>query len=248
MKKLIWLLPLGLVFLLSSFAVRAEGQLELSGKITDIGIEEKGGSVRVSVRLQMSLKAVGETPVMVWKQTNPNESSQRAFLCVYSKVLGVLAKGSGEKILHYNTCALPSIQRTSAWQDVIKRLDSATPPASEIRVIKPGESFDFNDEWAFTFLKRKAGNSNDPLWGLSSDHDVLWDEIKEARNLTLELAYRVWSSELEPRSDIAVDEKPFGKRLRNKWKESGYLWLDDIVSEPVPIDLGSVVVKTIPGG
>jgi hypothetical protein len=242
MKARVYIALLILVVLFSFQIVKAGGPLELSGKISSIEIEDKKDSVLVAVHVRISFNATGDEPVLLWKQTYPDEVLNGRFLCTNSKILGMLAAEKEEKILYYHNCALPSIQRTPAWQNARKRLDSKTLPLDEVQIIKRGESFVYDDVLKFIFSKKRSQNSNDPLWGQSSDHDVLWDQIKYAQNLSLSLTYRVWSPELEPRS-ANQEEKPFGKTLQKRWKEYGYLWLDDIQSEPIELDLKTAVVR-----
>jgi hypothetical protein len=230
------MLSLILAFFSDFQTVKANGELALTGKVHSIEIEDKEDSVLVSVRLVMSLKAVGDKPILLWKQIHPDPILSGAFLCINAKILGSVAAEKEEKILHYSNCALPSIQRTPAWQDIMNKLDNKIPPLDHVQIINRGEHFDFNADWKFIFLKKKALNSNDPLWGRGSDYDVIWDEIKDARNLSLRLTYRTWSFELERGCDNP-NKRKFGKKLQKRWKAYGNLWLDDITSEPIALRL-----------
>ncbi len=243
MKKIYMILAVCIILL--GFQVsKADERLKLLGKITSIQLENKEDSLLVSIRLKMSFQATGNVPVLLWKQTYPHDENLRGrFLGTFSKIFGMLPTEKEEKILYYHSSRLPSIQRTQGWQDIKKELDSEILQSTQIQSIKSGETLDFDAEWSFIFLKKKANGSNDPLWGYSSHFDVLSNEIKTAKNLSLQVTYRVWSSELELHSD-RKDKKPFGKKLQKRWKKYGYLWLDDIVSEPIPLDLSSAVVKT----
>jgi hypothetical protein len=64
----------------------------------------------------------------------------------------------------------------------------------------------------------------------------IWDEIKDARSLSFKLEFRVWSLDLE-RHPTEKEIRPFGKQLQKRWRKYGYLLLDDIVSERIPINL-----------
>lgn len=242
MKKRIYWISLVLALLFGFQIVNAGESLKLSGKITNIEIEENKYSVLVSVHLKMSLKTISNEAVLLWKQTYPDGILDGSFLCVNSKIFGITAMEKEEKVLHYYNCALPSLQRTRAWQDIQNELDNKTPPSNMVQIINSGESFDFYGDWKFIFLKKKALGSNDPLWGYGSMYDVLWDEMKDVKNLSLQVTYRVWSSELEPRS-AKRDKRPFGKKLQKRWRKYGYLWLDDIQSEPIALDLKTAVVR-----
>lgn len=240
-KKLLILL---LVIFSIQFA-KAEEKLKLSGKVENIKITEKKDILQIDANVRMSLKVIGTEPLLFWKQTYPHDESLRGhFLGLNLRVFGFLATEDKEKLLYLNGLPLPSIQRTKQWQDIVAEMDGKSPPENQVQSIKSGETVDFDEAWTFIFLKRKAIGSNDPYWGYGSDSNVLADEILKAKDLKIRVKYRVWSPELEPRSAASIDKKPFGKKLQKRWKKYGYLWLDDITSEPISLDLSSAVVKT----
>ncbi|MFV0388157.1 MAG: hypothetical protein ACK5NT_05325 [Pyrinomonadaceae bacterium] len=223
---------------------KAEERLKLSGQVESIEIEDKKDVLQIDLQLKMSLKLVGKEAIFLWKQTYPHDESLRnKFLCVNFHIFGILSNVQTEKLLFVDDPPLPSLQRTKQWQDVVTEMDKKSPPSSQFQIVKSGETVYFFENLSFVILKKKAIGSNNPYWGYGSDINVLADEILKAKNLTLQVSYRVWSSELEPRSDHK-DKKPFGKKLQKRWKKFGYLWLDDIVSEPIPLDLSSAVIKT----
>jgi hypothetical protein len=224
---------------------KAEERLKLSGQVESVEITDKKDILQIDVKLRMSFRVVGKESILLWKQTYPHDESLRnKFLCVNFRILGIPSNVETEKLLFVDSPPLPSLQRTKQWQDVVTDMDKKSPPASQFHIVKNGETIDFFENLSFVFLKKKAVGSNDPYWGFGSDINVLADEIKSAKNLKLALKYSVWSSELEPRSDLLKNIKPFGKKLQKRWKKYGYLWLDDIVSEPIPFDLNSAIVKT----
>lgn len=171
------------VLLLFSASLMAEMPVRLSGRIAEVHVEEGGNSVTVSLRLEMSFSPTGRRPVLMWRQTGPHGSHGERFLCTNIKITGALTEGDERQILYYHNCDLPAAQRTQDWRDVRQRLDTQRPPSSEVYVINPGETIEFEDEVRLVFLKKRPANSSNPMWGVSSQHDVLWDQIINAKEL-----------------------------------------------------------------
>ncbi|MCV4607363.1 hypothetical protein OFB74_31155, partial [Escherichia coli] len=58
--------------------------------------------------------------------------------------------------------------------------------------------------------------------------------------ILIELKLEIFPSYLKQSNSKSFSEKA----LQDRWKKYGYLWLDDIVSEPIPLDLSSAMIKT----
>ena len=99
-----------------------------------------------------------------------------------------------------------------------------------IRVINPGESWDYEINVTLSFEKRlKPFNS-----GCKS-----WDIIKETDELWLQKTFSVWPFNIEK----SFESREYGLSLRKKWQEKGYLVLDNLVSEPIPISLREAMIN-----
>lgn len=59
-------------------------------------------------------------------------------------------------------------------------------------------------------------------------------EIIKYQQLWLRVVYEIFPINVEPKVD---GKYRFGKKLRNRWRQFGDLWLDNVPSEPIPINL-----------
>jgi len=133
--------------------------------------------------------------------------------------------------------AWPSDSRSmKMWQEIRDVLDTTDPPNEYIRVIKPGESWDYGINVPLSFQKRQ-----DPQNPLNNGCES-WDVIKEKDELWLQKAFTVWPFNIEQ-----YDSLEYGRSLQNKWKGKGHLILDNyyiwdiLISEPIPINLREAV-------
>lgn len=235
----VFIIPLVLLALfLKGQTVCAKPMLKLKREIISIEMEELSDRVILNIDSKMSLENTGDEPILLLIASYP-ESSPYApenglpFLEICNKVSGILETEKSEKVL-VSRCALPPAEKTPSWQKLRKELDKESPPPNLIKTIGVGEKFEFRILGAVVFWKERYTFS-------SFADEAIWSEIKTAKSLLLQTTYRIWSLELEPRYR---GEITFGKKLQKRWRKYGYLWLDDIVSEPVPLDLSSVVIKT----
>ena len=239
MIKLSTIILLVITIFLNSQLANAQAMLKLYKKITSIEKEELNDRVVFNVKSNMSFRNVGDKPILLLIAAYPESSpfspdNNLPFLGICTKITGVLETERTEKVL-MSGCALPSIESTADWRVLSKQLDSKTPPPALIKKLEAGESFDFKTIGWLRFFKKRE------LYSSFAD-EAIWSEIENAKSLSLQNTYRIWSLELEPRS-AKGNEKPFGKQLQKRWNKYGYLWLDDIVSEPIPLNLSSVVEK-----
>ncbi len=170
---------------------------------------------------------------MLWKQTNPSLALNEQFLCTSYKLVRPTIRNK-EEVVMYQACRLPSSERIPAWQAIKNELDSKTPSPSQIRTIMSGEHFDFDTDLKFVIAKKNADGQNDIRGYGGWEQNGFWEEIKAMNDLKLQVSYRTWSWELEPRSN-KTNVKTFAESLRHRWSKFGYLWFDDITSEPIPL-------------
>jgi hypothetical protein len=69
-------------------------------------------------------------------------------------------------------------------------------------------------------------------WFYINKNEKSWNELAGADCLLLRVTYETWPLNVEPRQST-LDDKKFGQELRERWKSSGYLWIDEITSEPL---------------
>lgn len=209
--------------------VFAQSKVQVTGKVTDIEISHEEKRVKVSYVVELTLTNRNEIPILLLDSGSP-------LLCISRELHGISSGDQKEKRLLL-VATLPSSSRgAKEWEELETNLRSKKLPSNFIRSIGLNENISFRiNDW---FYISKEKNEYDIY------QNALWDEVKNAKLLSLKLEYRVWPLDLENNS-AENEPRPFGKKLRERWKTNGYLLLDDIVSEPVPISLNSVKVKTV---
>lgn len=141
---------------------------------------------------------------------------------------------NGKQTHLYSAGGRASNYYSPASRALQEQLNQEIPPSDLTYVIKPKDSFKFSTETECVFLTSKiSASANEP-----------WDAISKSSPVLVRIKLEMFPSYLKQNYSKSFSEKI----LQDRWKRFGYLWLDDIVSEPVPIDLGSIVVKTVPGG
>ncbi len=114
------------------------------------------------------------------------------------------------------------------WNRLRKQLDVPAPPSNSILFIKPKE-FAYFESRVF-LLARTA------FRGMTGG-DIDFDRLKKSDGVWLRTKFQVWSQNLNPRTKVS--KKPlFSEILRERWQPFGYLMLENIVSEPIYLDLG----------
>jgi hypothetical protein len=207
--------------------VFAESELRVTGKINRLEISDEEKMVKLSLQATLTFTNTSKVPLLIVTSDSP-------LICVSREIYG-FAPNNNESLRLYALYTLPSFGVNEKTRKIQRLLNVNEPPSELIKTIGVGEtlSFEIND-W-FYIDKEK----NTDHWTKS----LSWNEIKDAKSLSLRLGYRIWSLDFELRS-AKKDERPFGDKLRKRWKKDGYLLLNDIVSEPIPLDLSSSVMKT----
>lgn len=68
-----------------------------------------------------------------------------------------------------------------------------------------------------------------------------WESVQKLPAVWLRVTSQVWSPNLEHRRNDR-SRLTFGHRLQKRWKKIGLLWLDDIWSAPILLDLKKLVI------
>jgi hypothetical protein len=208
--------------------VFAKNEIQLTGNISSLEITQEQKRVKVSYIVKLTLTNRNELPILLL-------NSDSSLLCISRDIYGISSNDLKERKL-FSFATLPSSEKGAKKWEVIKtNLSSEKPPPNLIQKLRLNESISFEEkEWFYISKEKDVYNEN---------QNVLWDEIKDAKFLSLKLEFRVWSLNLERHSG-EKEVRPFGKELRERWRKYGYLLLDDIISEPIALDLSSAVVKT----
>ena len=207
--------------------VYADGNIKFAGKISNLEMVEEKDSMKFSFDATLTLTNTGKVPILLFLP--------ETWLCINRDVYGIALGEKTEKRLMFNG-SLPSISDSKEWLERKEKLNVKVPPSNLFRKLESGESFTFEQKEWFYVIKEKVKSPVQAYFG-----NLSWNEMKTAKSLSLRLEYRIWSLNLETYS--LSGKKRFGKKLQKRWKKYGYLWLDDIVSEPIPLDLSSTVVK-----
>ena len=125
----------------------------------------------------------------------------------------------------YNHGAYPSVYRSAAWQKLRKELENDLPSAKYSRTIAPGSAWEFERDIHF-------GLSNDPMERLIRGKTSL-DLVREDPHVWFQVELLMWPDNLE--TDVLHPQ--FGMRLQKKWSRSGYLIIENLRTDPVPLDL-----------
>lgn len=216
------------IIIVSQFqSIYANENLKFVGKISNLEMVEKKDSFLFSFDSTLTLTNTGKVPILLFLP--------ETWLCINREIYGIASDEKIEKKLTFNG-SLPSISNSKEWLERKEKLDAKVPPLDLFRKLERGQSFIFEQKEWFSISKEKAKSSVESNFGNFS-----WSEIKNAKLLSLRLEYRIWSLNLETYS--LSNNKRFGEKLQKRWKKHGYLWLDDIQSEPIALDLNAAFVR-----
>lgn len=170
-----------------------------------------------------------KTDLMPGSKNRVEQSRPEIFLLGMS--LYSLGEDSSENTL-YLVRARPSNYVSPEVEELKRRLNSSSPPSDLTFVLNRGESISYQMKEMFRFGKQKDKYSI----------NVTWQELVGLSPVYMRIALEMFPHIIntEPNSNKYF---PLGKKLRAKWKEFGYLWLDDITSEPIQVDFRSLAVN-----
>lgn len=181
-------------------------------------------SVMLNVNLKMDLFNNGIKPV-IFLEAKPPELRG-----------GALAKNP-EDFSSFKHLALDyygeSIDTSPEWTVLRNALNQPSPPQDKVRILMPDESWKWEGRVQISLPK----SDKDAF----SDKET-WESIRRLPAVWLRAICQVWSLNLEPKGTDR-DELKFGNELQKRWKNTGLLWLDDIQSEPIALDLKTAVVR-----
>jgi hypothetical protein len=128
----------------------------------------------------------------------------------------------------------------NGWNLIVRDLDRPTPPEGKTYSLAPGAAMPFGETIRLTI----ESINEVVIYGGPKDDRTLaaW---KDVLPLELNVSFETWSIlPLVVNNKYAGSrQKDFGRKLRRHWKKAGYLWLDAIQAEPLPIDLKDAVGK-----
>lgn len=117
------------------------------------------------------------------------------------------------------------------YEKVKALFDTPQPDPADTKVIGPNEVVTFT---------REVKVDGEPVGGVVEN---IWSGMKRNSAYTLNLFLQTADSRLYNAGKIFKAES-FWKGLRNRWEKSGILVYHDLESEPIPLDLRAVLIKT----
>lgn len=176
--------------------------------------------VSLVVKIKMELLNDGSSPVIFLK-------SERPSLVGMALAESPEALASGKAWLR--DYMGDSVDTSQKWALLRNSLDLPSPPAEQVVILQPGESWPLEDSVEIALPTELSKNDFQPgreSWENVSRHPIAW------LNVTLQ----VWPTNLDQQNRDRT-AMGFGREIRRRWKSAGRLWLDDIWSQPIPVDL-----------
>jgi len=127
----------------------------------------------------------------------------------------------------------PSNIYAKEWDDLRATLDVDSPIKEKTLILKPNESLVFSYILSFNMSKKQ-------LLPLKLTY---YEKENHSFKVWIKLQYASWSPNIEPKGEHRAINLVFGKMLQKRWKSFGHLMLESLDSEPIPLDLGSAVMK-----
>ncbi|MFN0141323.1 MAG: hypothetical protein ACKVQW_14700 [Pyrinomonadaceae bacterium] len=199
----------------------------LRGEVKSVEVKKSSSSsVMLTVNLKMELVNDGPKPV-IFLEVKPPELRGAAL----AKWPEDLSTSKSLALRYYGE----AVDTSREWTDLRTALNQPSPPLGNVRVLMPRESWKFDDAVDIP-LPTASGKS-------SFDKSESWETIKQLPFVWFGAICQVWSLNLEPKGTDRT-KLVFGNRLQKRWNDIGLLWLNDIKSEPIALDLSSAIVKT----
>jgi len=188
---------------------------KLEGRVEEINLSEDYTNLYLKLKVKFDLTNIGDKTLIFWKQDKPT---------FVGKALSKATSFTPDEIL-VKIYGGPSIDNSEKWLNLRNSLDKESPSPDVTRILLPNEKWSFDSE--ITIVAMKANKNTNKL---------TIKKLKDSSPIWMKVFFEVWSQNIEP--DIEKRSNlEFGKKLQSQWKEYGCLWLDDITSEPIPLDL-----------
>jgi hypothetical protein len=121
----------------------------------------------------------------------------------------------------------PAVSLAPEWAALRRSLDKPTPPPDQTRVLMPNES------WSLGATVGVSLPDHPEMFAPAKSASL--KDIKELSTVWLRVVCEVWPWNLEPGADRS--KLNYGRKLQRRWKNVGVLWLDEINSEPMRLNL-----------
>jgi hypothetical protein len=200
--------------------------LSLRGRVESVEIKEiDRSSALIDIKVKMEIVNIGVKPIIFLKREPLFPGGALARSPGDFEAGTVLAADAG----------WPSNDISPEWATLRANLDKPSPPEDETRLLMPGES------WPLETSVRLVVPT-DPSKYTSSRKKESLATIQQLSPVWLRVVCEVWPWNVEP---LTADRSnlTFGHKLQKRWKDAGLLWLDEIYSEPILLDVKTASYK-----
>lgn len=128
------------------------------------------------------------------------------------------------------THAGPAVSLDPEWSALRLSLDKPTPPPDQTRILMPNES------WSLEAIVGVSLPDHPEMFAPAKSASL--KDIKELSTVWLRVVCEVWPWNLEPNPDRS--KLNYGRKLQRRWRNIGVLWLDEIYSEPLTLNLNEI--------
>jgi hypothetical protein len=203
--------------------------LSLRGRVESVEIKEiDRSSALINIRLKMELVNTSTRPIILLRREPLFPGGALARKPDDFEVGNVLASDAG----------WPSNDSSAEWATLRSSLDKASPPADETRLLMPGES------WPLETSVRLAVPT-DPSKYTSSRKKESLATIQQLSPVWLRVVCEVWPWNVE-QLNADRNQLKLGHKLQERWKGVGLLWLEEIYSEPIMMDMKTASIRSKP--
>jgi len=203
--------------------------LTLRGRVESVQVKEiDRTSALIDIKLKLELANIGTKPIILLQREPLIPGGALARKPEDFEAGNLLAGDAG----------WPSNDISSEWTTLRSNLDKPSPPADETRLLMPGESRPVDTSVRLVV-------PTDPGKYTSSRKKESLATIQQLSPVWLRVVCEVWPWNVEPLNSERSQLK-FGHKLQERWKDAGLLWLDEIYSEPIMLDLRTASVRSVP--
>ncbi|MDX6576515.1 MAG: hypothetical protein QOE96_2468 [Blastocatellia bacterium] len=189
------------------------GQLRLQGEVIRTELEKAEQSQIYHLKLRLRFENTGEKPLILVLGTYGEKRDWWVLDVFLSRSLQDALNG---KPFSGRPAGPANSQSSPMWVEMRKQLNIVSPPPALSHIIQPHELFLKEIE---TFVIIRDG-----------------DNLAPGSKIWLQIVLEMWPSSIDP-AQLGHGGKSFGDGLRRKWQSFGDLWLQPVLSSPIPFDL-----------
>ncbi len=197
----------------TSWAMGTEGQLRLQGEVIRSELAREGPNQICHLKVRLRFSNAGEKPLIVVLGAY---GEKRDWWVVDAFLSRSEQDALNGKPFSGRPAGPANSQSLSMWVEARRQLSIAEPPPALTHIIRPHETF-LRELETFVIIKDD-------------------DSIAPGNRVWLQLVLEMWPSSIEPAKQNN-GRQSFGDGRRRKWQSFGNLWLEPIISSPIPFDL-----------